>query len=294
MGFSKGRFSLLLAGALSLTAFASAQSVVSEVQGRISVHARNVPLSRLLSELSEIVEIESMVVDPGIEETPISLELDNVPIEEGIAEILEAADVNYTVWGGEGEPFRIFAGRPEGAVKSRSIEPPEAGDEVAVPPGFPPEEEPEPPSPADGSPGVPSPSAGVGGLPLVPGSVPTTRPPPRAPGEPAPPNRPPSQSPGQQTTPSHPPSQVPGEGGVQSPPRAPPFPPPGLPESNAWATGTAILATDSAVRDKQPTAVQVAVTVTILFSGLLLGVALVTAHANEGHSIGSARRRNGE
>ncbi len=222
--------SLVLVLALLLAGPAGAQSVVSVGPDRVSVHAENVPLSQLLAEFSEIVKIETLMLDPKVGEKPISLKLEDVAVTEAIEEVLELAEVNYTLWGGSGQPIRLFAGDPESEVPSlrteRPVEDPEPQPEPPISsPSLPPPDDRSPSPAVGGEPGESPPSVGVGGMGVGPGQPPPPRP--QAPGgsvggvEPRPEPPPPPDAPPQGGATEGgfieqppPPADVPSQGGV--------------------------------------------------------------------------------
>lgn len=257
---------IVLAGAIS----ASAQSISESGPGRISVEAEQVPLDTLLKELGEIATLEKVIIAPEVENRPVTLTISDVPIKDAIEKILEAADVNHAVWGGDGEPFRIYAGLAEDAVSTPPVpsktEVPEPQGNTTIPPPTPggqpaTEADPEQPDPRTGPVGGHTPRP----VPTYPTGLPDLI-------EPQPP-------------------EVPGQA---------PEVQPSLPKSSSWsrfatggarlATGGAILATDGALLHNRPDKTQLALTVAILGLGLSMGIALVKRPATNSSRRGTYHR----
>lgn len=113
---------LSLAFVLALSAsllHAQARSVERASPGNISVHADGMPLEALLLALSEVIDFDMLLVDRAVEERPVTVSLDDEPIEDALWEILEAAKVSGIVWGEEGKAFRLFAGSPSDDTSTR-------------------------------------------------------------------------------------------------------------------------------------------------------------------------------
>jgi hypothetical protein len=269
--------SVLLAGSIS----AWAQSVVRVGPDRISIDAEEVPLVTLFNELSDIVELEMLVIDPTAEQLPVTLKADDVSVKEGIAGILDAAGVNYTIWGGNGKPFRIFAGPPESAVRStrpEAREDPRNAEPEARDPSIDqaPSDEGAAPARVEEVPGAPGASA-TEGFPAAGGAVAGAAPP--APTEPEPSSA----------------------GAAERPPSPPPEPtdstvtptdsavtPAG---STVTPTGNAAFVTDGAALQGEPGAAQVGLTFGLLGLGLLLGLTLVSDPGYGGRSRSKTRRQ---
>lgn len=92
---------------------ARSQSVTSTSPEQVSVRAENEQLGDLLREIQTVVGIEKLIIDPGVEQRPVSITLENEPVDKAIMEILDAAKVGGVVWGGNGQPYRVFAGSGE-------------------------------------------------------------------------------------------------------------------------------------------------------------------------------------
>ncbi len=100
----------------------TAQSApVARVDGdNLSVEAEGVQLDRLLREVGDLVSFDTLILSPEAKRTPVTVSFRDVPIKDGILKIMEAAGINHVVWGGEGVPFRIFAGSAEDPVPSQT------------------------------------------------------------------------------------------------------------------------------------------------------------------------------
>jgi hypothetical protein len=76
----------------------------------ISIVAENATLDSILRELSRVISIESVLIEPEAKAVKVSLKLKDEPEGDILVTILESVDVNYTIWGGEGVPYRIYVG----------------------------------------------------------------------------------------------------------------------------------------------------------------------------------------
>lgn len=89
-----------------------AQIVRQEGEDRVSILAEGTALGDLLRELASMAPIEKLLIDASVERKSVRVELQNVSYSEALSGILEAAQVNYVIQGGEGEPFSVYAGSP--------------------------------------------------------------------------------------------------------------------------------------------------------------------------------------
>jgi len=87
----------------------------------LSVDARGAQLGPLLLQVAEKVEFETLMVSAEAQNQLVTVSFQELPIREGLLKILEAADLNHVVWGGEGAPFRVFAGPADDAVPLQSV-----------------------------------------------------------------------------------------------------------------------------------------------------------------------------
>ncbi|MGH9320731.1 MAG: hypothetical protein ACRD21_22730 [Vicinamibacteria bacterium] len=132
--FSRKHLSKAALG-LSMSLFAPpslwAQSVVSAGDERITIDAESVSLGTFFEELSRIVPVEILVLAPDVKEISVSLQLSEVHPVVGVHEVLEEAEVDYAVSGGDGKPFRIIVGALGDARLSALAEgePPESDTE---------------------------------------------------------------------------------------------------------------------------------------------------------------------
>jgi hypothetical protein len=100
---------------------ASGQSVVRVGTNNVSIDAEDVTLGKFFNELSDLVEIETLVLAPEAERTRVSLKMTDVHPIVGIRGMLEEAAVDYGVSGGDGgKPFRIIVGKIEKVARLSS------------------------------------------------------------------------------------------------------------------------------------------------------------------------------
>jgi hypothetical protein len=97
----------------------------------ISINAENASLDSILRELSRVLSIESVLLEPGAKTRRVTLKLTDVPESDILTKVLDAADVNYTIWGGEGIPYKLYVGLP-GDVDLLPLAPEEYSSESAT------------------------------------------------------------------------------------------------------------------------------------------------------------------
>ena len=101
-------------------ATAQAQPVVRVEDDRLSVEAQGTQLGLLLQKVGDLVTFETLILSPDAQRKTVTVTFRDIPIKEGLLKIMEAADINHVVWGGQDVPFRIFAGSAEDPVPSQT------------------------------------------------------------------------------------------------------------------------------------------------------------------------------
>ncbi len=79
--------------------FAAGQAVRSLGNERVTVQANAVPLGVLLKDLQAVYPLDKLQLDPKVASRPVTLTLENVYPERALAEMLEAAEVDYVING---------------------------------------------------------------------------------------------------------------------------------------------------------------------------------------------------
>lgn len=102
---------------LSVTA-ASAQTVMRQNDGTISITATGIPLGQLLRAVARVSPFETLAIDPKAEERAVTVALEAVPVEDALATVLRNAGVNFVLSGAT----RLVVGDPSSAVPVRQID----------------------------------------------------------------------------------------------------------------------------------------------------------------------------
>lgn len=133
--------------------------------GNVSVSARGTPLGTMLRQFDAISPLDTSLIDPKIERTPVDLAVQDVPLATALAASFDAAGVSYVVWGSDPASLKIvaFTGGATGEITERGVAkayaPPAVPTEgyvlpngVVLPPGISPDD---PDVAMIGGPGVP-------------------------------------------------------------------------------------------------------------------------------------------
>jgi hypothetical protein len=115
--------SVMLVCAAASAAPSSAQSVSRSAVDRISVEAQSLPIGRVLRDMLAVAPIEALMIDPKVENHPVSARLLNVSAGEAINQILADSNLPFLVWGGAQGPWRIFVGDKDAALRVTSGSP---------------------------------------------------------------------------------------------------------------------------------------------------------------------------
>ena len=91
--------------------YAAAQTVRAADKDQVSVHAEGARLGDLLRKLAKLGPVDQLLIDEDVEDAPVTLNLESVPFSEAMIEVLQAANVNYVLHGGNGNPYQVYAGR---------------------------------------------------------------------------------------------------------------------------------------------------------------------------------------
>jgi len=122
---------------------ASAQSLVRESDGTVSIHAADARLSQLLRELSAVTAFQKLSVAPEIESRLVTLTLDRVSVRQALVAVLNSVEADFVVLADdEGKSVRVVAVSRSGAPAApvHAADPPR----TAVPEETPPEVLPDP------------------------------------------------------------------------------------------------------------------------------------------------------
>lgn len=96
---------LLLALALAAPAAVAQAPVVVTGPGRVTIRASNIPLGDLLQQLSVLVTMDRLKIAPDALATPVTVEIEDTPVEVAMLEVLKASSVDYVLTG-----TRLLAG----------------------------------------------------------------------------------------------------------------------------------------------------------------------------------------
>lgn len=108
----------LLAGAMAIWAAPSfAQTVTRSSADRISIEAQSLPIGRVLRDLLAVAPIEALMIDPKVENHPVSAHLYDVTAGEAINQLLADSNLPFLIWGGARGPWRVFVGDKDAALR---------------------------------------------------------------------------------------------------------------------------------------------------------------------------------
>jgi len=125
---------LLAASALSFTAamtgfvrLASAETVISVRDGRLSVEVQNERLSSVLDRISRDGKV-AIIIGDGLGDQRVSTRLEDVPLAEGLRQLLEAHDAFFFFSGAQNAPASLTAVwvYPKGRGRGLAPVPPQA------------------------------------------------------------------------------------------------------------------------------------------------------------------------
>jgi len=102
------RWAVPLVGLLATPLWAG--SVTRLADERVNVKADRVPLGQLLRELATVTPIPKLVIEPKLEQQPVSAYLEGASVAEAIRKTLEESGVQFLLWGGAGEPLGLYVG----------------------------------------------------------------------------------------------------------------------------------------------------------------------------------------
>jgi hypothetical protein len=123
---------VLLVAATVPCASASAQSATRSGDDRINVEAQSLPIGRVLRDILAVAPIEALMIDPKVENHPVSAHIVNATAGEAISQLLVDSNVPFLIWGGAKGPWRIFVGDKDAALRVSSGSPlPPAGADAA-------------------------------------------------------------------------------------------------------------------------------------------------------------------
>jgi len=128
----------ILAGAAVVSPAPSfAQSVTRSAEDRISIDAQSLPIGRILREMLAVAPIEALMIDPKVENHPVSVRMIGVTSGEAINQLLADSNLPYLVWGGAQGPWRIFVGDKDAALRVNGNSPLPSGRAAAPTPQVP-------------------------------------------------------------------------------------------------------------------------------------------------------------
>ena len=107
----------LVVAAAASPASSWAQSVTRSGADRISVEAQSLPIGRVLRDMLAVAPIEALMIDPKVENHPVSAHIVGASAGEAINQILADSNLPFLVWGGAAGPWRIVVGDKDAALR---------------------------------------------------------------------------------------------------------------------------------------------------------------------------------
>jgi hypothetical protein len=102
-------FTFLSAALIASTA--AAQEVSANADGTVSIRASETPLLRILRAVAEVHPFTRLVIDPDVEDRPVTVTIEHANVTRALTRILISADVNYVFSGSD----RLFIGEGRAA-----------------------------------------------------------------------------------------------------------------------------------------------------------------------------------
>src|SRR5881397_3172092 len=100
-----------LAALMAIPSNLAAQEIARSTDGTISVRASDVPLGRLLRAVGQVVPFQKLVLDPNVEERPVTVTVEGIGIQQALMTILGSAAVDYVLASDdEGTSLKLVAG----------------------------------------------------------------------------------------------------------------------------------------------------------------------------------------